>query len=174
MKGQTRFGVKGKLAPRYVGPYEILEKINSVTYRVALPPVMEHMHNVFHVSMFRGYLRDLLHVIEPNHVLLKDDYTYEERPMYIVNRRIKRLKNMEIPLVKVDWQNHGETYATWETEEDMMKRYPDFLPLDPMFFQKKEISVSVSVSFCELKALSASNRKIDLNYVLVEIFRILR
>ena len=137
MRGQTRFGVKGKLAPRYVGPYEILKKINSVTYRVALPPVMEHMHNVFHVSMLREYLRDPLHVIEPTHVLLKDDYTYEERPIQIVNRRIKRLRNKEIPLVKVDWKNHEGTYATWETEEDMMKRYPDLFPLDPMLFQNE-------------------------------------
>ncbi|XP_028078315.1 uncharacterized protein LOC114280183 [Camellia sinensis] len=86
MKGQTRFGVKGKLAPRYVGPYEILEKINPVAYRIALPLVMEHIHNVFHVSMLQDYLRDPLHVIEPIHVLLKDDYTYEEKPIQIVNR----------------------------------------------------------------------------------------
>ena len=81
MKGQTRFGVKDKLAPRYVGPYEVLEKINPVSYREALPPVMEHMHNVFHVSMLRKYLRDPLHIIAPTQVLLKDDYTYEERPI---------------------------------------------------------------------------------------------
>ncbi|XP_028116108.1 uncharacterized protein LOC114313878 [Camellia sinensis] len=134
MKGQTRFGVKGKLAPRYVGPYEVLEKI---TYRVALPPVMEHMHNVFHVSMLRDYLRDPLHVIEPTYVLLKDDYTYEERPIQIVNCRIKRLRNKEITLVKVDWQNHGGTYATWETEEDMMKRYSNLFPLDLMLLRNE-------------------------------------
>ncbi|XP_028095115.1 uncharacterized protein LOC114295122 [Camellia sinensis] len=93
MKGQTRFGVKGKLAPRYVRPYEILEKINSVTYRVALLPVIEHGHNIFNVSMLRDYLRDPLHVIEPTHMLLKDDYTYEEIPIQDVNRRIKRLRN---------------------------------------------------------------------------------
>ena len=132
MKGQTRIGDKRILAPRYVGPYEVLGKINSVSYRVALPPVIEHMHTVFHVSMLREYLRDPLHVIEPPHVLLKDDYTYEERPIQSVNRRIKKLRNKEIPLVKVDWQNHGGTYATWETEEAMMKRYPDLFPLDPM------------------------------------------
>ena len=75
MKVQTRFRVKGKLAPRYIGPYEVLEKINLVTYRVVLPPMMENMHNVFHVSMLRDYLRDPLHVIELTHVLLKEDYT---------------------------------------------------------------------------------------------------
>ncbi|XP_028118839.1 uncharacterized protein LOC114316387 [Camellia sinensis] len=136
MKGQTRFGVKGKLAPRYVEPYEVLEKINPVTYRVTLPTVMEHMHNVFHVSMLREYLRDLFHVIEPTHVLLKDDNTYEERPIQIVNCRIKRLRNKEIPLVKIDWQNHGGTYVTWEIEEDMMKRHLDLFPLDPVTSRK--------------------------------------
>ncbi|XP_028089087.1 uncharacterized protein LOC114289541 [Camellia sinensis] len=135
MKSQTQFGVKGKLALRYIGPYEIIEKINSMTYQVALPPAMENMHNVFHVSMLRDYLRDLLHVIELTHVLLKYDYTYEERPIQIVNERIKRLRNKEIPLVKVDWQNHRGTHVTWETEEYMMKIYPD-----PMFFQNKSNS----------------------------------
>ncbi|XP_028114315.1 uncharacterized protein LOC114312295 [Camellia sinensis] len=112
MEGQTRFRVKGKLALRYIGPYEILEKINSVTYRVVWPPIVEQMHNAFHISMLQDYLRDPLHMTEPTHVLLKDDFTYEERPIQIVNRRIKRLRNKDIPLVKVDWQNHGETYAT--------------------------------------------------------------
>ncbi|XP_028105023.1 uncharacterized protein LOC114304036 [Camellia sinensis] len=134
MKGQTRFGVKGKLAPRYIGPYEVIEKINLVTYQAPLPSVMEHMHSAFHVSMLRDYLRDPLHVMELTHVLLKDDFTYKERPIQIVNRRIKRLRNKEIPLVKVDWQNHGETYATYDMEEDMMKRYLDLFSLDLAFF----------------------------------------
>lgn len=70
------------------------------------------------------YLRDPLYVIESTHVLLKDDYTYKEQPTQIVNCQIKRLGNKEIPLVKVEWQQHGETYATKEREDDMMKRYP--------------------------------------------------
>mgnify|MGYP003702227233 CR=1 FL=1 len=86
------------------------------------------MHNVFHVSMLREYIRDPLHEIEPTHVLLKDDYTYEEWLIQIVNRRIKRLRNKGIPLVKVDWQNHEGTFPTWETEADMMKIYPELFP----------------------------------------------
>ena len=129
MQGQTRFGVKGTLAPRYVGPYEIIEKINPVAYLVALPHEMEHMHNVFHISMLRDYLWDPFHVIEPFRVVLSDDYTYEEQPIQVVNWRIKKLRNKEIPLVKVDWQNHGGVYATWEREDDMMKRYPELFPL---------------------------------------------
>ena len=98
------------------------------------------MHNVFYISMLREYLRDPFLVIEPTHVLLKDDFTYEERPIHIVNCWIERLMNKEIPLVKVDWKNHRETYATRETEEDMMKRYPDLFPLDPIFLQNESNS----------------------------------
>jgi len=64
MKGYTQFGNKGKLAPRYIGPFEVLEKITQVAYRIALPPEIEQVHNVFHISMLRGYARDLYHVID--------------------------------------------------------------------------------------------------------------
>ncbi|XP_028066693.1 uncharacterized protein LOC114269565 [Camellia sinensis] len=156
MKGQMRFRVKDKLAPKYVGLYEILEKINPVMYQVALPPIMEHMHNVFHISMLQEYLRDLFHVIEPTHMLLKDDFTYEERPIQIVNSQIKKLRNIEIPLVKVDWQNHGGTYATWEIEEDMMKRYPYLFPLDLAFFQNEHNSSLEDQTLLRLKTITTS------------------
>ena len=81
-----QLGFFGMVDPRYVGPYEILEKINPVTYQVALPPEMEHMHNVFHISMLRDYLQDPFHVIEPTHMLMSDDYSYKERPIQIVNQ----------------------------------------------------------------------------------------
>ncbi|XP_028123475.1 uncharacterized protein LOC114320598 [Camellia sinensis] len=136
MKSQTRFGTKGKLAPRYIEPYEIIEKINPVAYHVALPPDMEQIHNVFHVSILQDYLRDPLHVIEPTHVLLSNDYTYEERHIQIVNRPIKKLRNKDIPLVKVDWQNRSGIYATWKRKDDMKKRYLELFSLTPMFFSE--------------------------------------
>ena len=95
------------------------------------------MHNVFHISMLRNYLRDPFHVIEPTCVVLSNDYTYEERPIQVVNQRIKKLRNKEILLVKVDWQTHGGTYATWERENDKLKSYPELFPLDPVFFQNE-------------------------------------
>ncbi|XP_028121771.1 uncharacterized protein LOC114318995 [Camellia sinensis] len=149
MKRQTRCRTNGKLAARYIGPYEIIEKINPVAYRVALPPDMKHVHNVFHVSILRGYLRDHFHVIEPTHVLLSDDYTYEELPIQIVNRRIKKSRNKDISLVKVDWPNHGGIYATWEREDDMKKRYPELFPLGPVFFIEEgyELNLSESVTY---------------------------
>ncbi|KAF5934507.1 hypothetical protein HYC85_030678 [Camellia sinensis] len=95
---------------------------------------------------------DPLHVIEPTHVLLKDDYTYEEWPIQIGNRRIKRLRNKEIPLVKVDWQNHGGTYATWEIEEDMMKKYLDLFPLDPVFLQMEGANLEIPEFYFSARA----------------------
>ncbi|GMP64879.1 hypothetical protein CsSME_00025933 [Camellia sinensis var. sinensis] len=95
--------------------------------------------------MLRDYLRDPFHVIEPTRVVLSDDYTYEERPIQIVNRRIKKLRNKEIPLVKVDWKNHGDIYATWEREDDMMKRYPELFPLDPVFFQNEALKANLEI-----------------------------
>ena len=87
--------------------------------------------------MLREYLRDPFHVIEPTRVVLSDDYTYEERPIQIVNRQNKKLRNKEILLVKVDWQNHGSVYATWKREDDMSKRYPELFPLNHVFFQNE-------------------------------------
>ncbi|XP_028078637.1 uncharacterized protein LOC114280459 [Camellia sinensis] len=137
MKGHTHFGAKGKLAPRYIGPYKIIEKLSPVAYRVALPPTMEHMHNIFHVSMLRESLLDPQQVIELTQILVSDDYIYEERPIQVVSRHIKKLRNKEIPLVRVDWQNHSGLYATWEREADIQEKYPKLFPLDSILFTKE-------------------------------------
>ena len=85
MKGVSRFGKKGKLAPRYIGPFEILERINPVAYRLALPPDLSQVHNVFHVSMLRKYTRDPLHVIDHSEITVNEDLGYEEKPMRIID-----------------------------------------------------------------------------------------
>ena len=64
MKNVMRFGKKGKLSPRYVGPFEVLVKVGALEYRVALPPKLEKIHNVFHVSSIRKYVYDASHVVE--------------------------------------------------------------------------------------------------------------
>ncbi|XP_028067244.1 uncharacterized protein LOC114270049 [Camellia sinensis] len=81
MKGHPRFGKKGKLKPRYVGPFQILENVGSVAYRVALPSSISQVHNVFHVSMLRGDLPDPSHVIDYHQIVLDDKLTYEEKPI---------------------------------------------------------------------------------------------
>ena len=120
-----RFGRKGKLAPRYIGPYEVLEKVGKVAYRLALPASMDRIHNVFHVSLLRKYVSDPSHILQANEVELKDELIYEEHPVHILDRRIKELRNKKVPLVKILWRNHNVEEATWEVEQDMKERYPD-------------------------------------------------
>ncbi|XP_028093727.1 uncharacterized protein LOC114293798 [Camellia sinensis] len=85
IKGHTRFGKKGKLSPRYIEPFQILERLGPVACRTALPPGMEQVHNAFHVSMLRGYLRDPSQVIDYYEVVLDDDMAYEEKPLRILD-----------------------------------------------------------------------------------------
>ena len=103
MKGMMRFGKKGKLSPRYIGPFEILEKIGKVAYKLVLPPELSSMHNVFHVSMLRKYILDPSHVLEHEPIEVHEDLSYEEQPMQILDRKDKTLCNKVIPLVKVLW-----------------------------------------------------------------------
>ncbi|KAJ8768423.1 hypothetical protein K2173_021576 [Erythroxylum novogranatense] len=92
-KGVLRFGKKGKLSPRYVGPYEILERIGPLAYRLALPPELSHIHDVFHVSMLRRYRSDPSHVIQVTEVQLRDNLSYEEIPVEILDTKEKVLVN---------------------------------------------------------------------------------
>ena len=123
-KGVLRFGKKGKLSPRYMGPYEIVERIGEVAYRLRLPPELARIHDVFHVFMLRKYIADPSHVLRDQPVELKEDLTYEERPVQIVDRKDQVLRNKVIPLVKVLWMNHGREEATWEREDQMQTQYP--------------------------------------------------
>ncbi|XXG82457.1 hypothetical protein AAC387_Pa10g0403 [Persea americana] len=123
-KGVMRFGNKGKLSPRFVGPFEILERIGDMAYRLALPPQLVDVHDVFHVSMLRKYEPDPSHVLSFEELTLEKNLTYEEIPMQILDRQEKVLRNKRINLVKVLWRNHSMEEATWESEEDMKQQYP--------------------------------------------------
>jgi len=124
-KGVKRFGVKGKLAPKYIGPYEILERIGEVAYRLALPPDLSRVHNVFHVSQLRRYRSDPSHVITPDQFSIEPDLIYSERPVKILDRKEKKLRHKSIPLVKVLWRGQKFEEATWETEESMKLKHPE-------------------------------------------------
>ncbi|XP_028071252.1 uncharacterized protein LOC114273648 [Camellia sinensis] len=93
IKGHPRFRKKSKLTHRYVGPFQVLEKVGSVGYRVALPPSLSQVHNVFHVSMLRSYLPDPSHVIDYHQIVLDDKLTYEEKPIRIMDQQVKQLQN---------------------------------------------------------------------------------
>ncbi|XP_058000799.1 uncharacterized protein LOC131179100 [Hevea brasiliensis] len=100
-KGVIRFGKRGKLSPRFIGPYEIIERIRPVAYCFALPPKLSQIHDIFHVSMLRRYKSDPSHVLQKQPIELREDLTYEEKPVEIINREEKVLRNKFIPLVKV-------------------------------------------------------------------------
>ena len=124
LKGVMRFGKKGKLSPRYTGPFEIIERVGKVAYRLALPPELASMHDVFHVSMLKKYIHDPSHVLHQEPVEVNTDLTYEEKPVQILDREEKVLRNRTIPMVKVLWRNHKVEEATWEIESEMRKNYP--------------------------------------------------
>ncbi|KAL5576744.1 hypothetical protein UlMin_018443 [Ulmus minor] len=124
MKGVMRFGKKGKLSLRYIRPFEILERIGKVAYKLALPLEFSAVHNVFHVSMLRKYILDPSHVLESEPIEVREDLTYEEQPVQILNRKDKTLHNKVISLVKILWRNHKVEKITWEREGEMKIKYP--------------------------------------------------
>ncbi|GFS36766.1 hypothetical protein Acr_00g0047920 [Actinidia rufa] len=122
-KGINHFGKRGKLKPRYIGPFEILQRIGTVAYRIALPPELSHVHDVFHVSMLRKYIHDPAHVIHHYPLDMRKDLSYVETPIEIVDRRDQVLRNKVIPLVRVVWRNHSYEESTWEREDEIRERY---------------------------------------------------
>ena len=120
-----RFGKERKLSPRYVGPFEILNKVRKVAYRVALSPSLATMHNVFHVSMLRRYVSDPSHVINYDGLQIEGDLSFEEKPVQILDRKEKELRNKKVSLVKVLWRSKFVEEQTWELEDEMRKKYPE-------------------------------------------------
>ena len=101
MKGVQRFGLKGKLSPRYISPFEVTERVGSVAYRLRLPESMAQVHDVFHVSTLRKCLADPSQVTIVEAIPVQQDLTYEEMPVQILDRKEKVLRNKTVPLVKV-------------------------------------------------------------------------
>ena len=100
-KGVVRFGKRGKLNPRYIGPFEIVDGIGPVAYRLDLPEEFSRVHNVFHISMLCKYIQDSSHVLETPEIELRDDLSYEEQPVQILGREEKEICNKTVSLVKV-------------------------------------------------------------------------
>jgi len=123
-RGVIRFGNRGKLSPRFIGPFEILERVGAVAYRLALPPSLDGVHDVFHVSQLRRCIRDDSHVVDHSELKLRPDLSYTERPMVILDWTTKELKKQTIPLVLVSWGNRPPGEATWEREDVIRDSYP--------------------------------------------------
>ncbi|XP_074283677.1 uncharacterized protein LOC141608213 [Silene latifolia] len=124
MKGVMQFGKRGKLSQNYIGPYEILDRVGEVAYRLALPPALAKVHNIFPVSQLRKYVSDLTHVLAGETVEMDDNLSYEEVAKEILDRKVRKTRNSEISLVKVLGSNHNIEEATWEVEAEMREKYP--------------------------------------------------
>ena len=126
-KGIRRFGIKGKLSPHYIGPFEILERIGVVAYRLALPPSLDKVHNVFHVSMLRKCLSDPDQLVELQPLQVEKDLSYAEHPIKILDVQTKQLRNRTLTFLEIQWSRHSEQEATWELQSDMKKFFPYIL-----------------------------------------------
>ncbi|GKA21206.1 putative nucleotidyltransferase, ribonuclease H [Tanacetum coccineum] len=125
-RGVRHFGLKGKLSPRFIGPFEILDRVGEVSYRLALPSQLSHVHNVFHVSLLRGYNYHPYHIVQYPFDKIREDLSFAEEPEAILDRQERVMRKKTIPLVKVLWKNHPVREAIWENEEMMRTDYPHF------------------------------------------------
>ena len=107
-----RFGKREKLSPRYIGPFEVLERVNAVAYRLVLPPSLSSVHEVFQVSMLRKYTPDPTHIVDWGELVVDADGTFEEGLVRIMDSREQVLHAKTVKLVKVLWQHRGVKKAT--------------------------------------------------------------
>jgi hypothetical protein len=128
MRGTHRFRVKGKLAPRYVGPFKIISRKGEVAYQLELPPQLVDVHNVFHVSQVKKYLRVPEEQLPMEEVDLGGDLTYSERPIKILDSVERVTCSKVIKMCKVQWSHHTEDEATWEHEEELRANYLELFP----------------------------------------------
>ncbi|WMV08267.1 hypothetical protein MTR67_001652 [Solanum verrucosum] len=124
MKGVMRFGKKGKLSPHYIRPYKIIRRIGQVAYDLKLPQELPTIHPVFHVSMLQKYIGDLSHITPIEDVQVTGDLIYEEVPIAILDRQVRKLRNKEIASHKVLWRNQQVEEVTWEAEQAIKSKYP--------------------------------------------------
>ncbi|GKF96151.1 hypothetical protein Tco_0288886, partial [Tanacetum coccineum] len=123
-KGVVRFGKRGKLNPRYVGPFKVLENVGEVAYKLELPKELSRVHNMFHVSNLKKCHADEPLAVSLDGLNLDDKLHFFEEPIEIVGREVKRLKRSRIPLVKVRWNSKRGPEFTWEREDQFKKKYP--------------------------------------------------
>ncbi|GKC63897.1 hypothetical protein Tco_1096495 [Tanacetum coccineum] len=123
-KGVMRFGKRGKLNPRYIGPFRIIERIGPVAYRLELPQELSRVHNVFHVCNLKKCLSDDTLVIPLEEIQLNDKRNFVEEPVEIMDREVKQLKRSRIPIVKVRWNARRGPEYTWEREDQFREKYP--------------------------------------------------
>jgi hypothetical protein len=127
VNGMKRFGVKGKLAPRYIGPFPILKKYGTVAYKLDLPLSLAGLHDIFHVSQLKKCLKALMDVVLPKVTSLEVDLSYPEHPIKVLDQKDRVMRRKTIKFFKIQWSNHSEEEGTWESEDFLCSRHPDFV-----------------------------------------------
>ncbi|GKV43022.1 hypothetical protein SLEP1_g50364 [Rubroshorea leprosula] len=122
-RGVPRFGIRGKLSSSYIGPYPILERIGEVAYRLELLGNLASVHDVFHMSLLRKYVPDPSHIINPESIQLREDLTYDEHSIRILDFKERIMRRRTIRFVKVLWDNHSVEEVTWELESKMRQEH---------------------------------------------------
>jgi hypothetical protein len=128
MKGVHHFGMKGKLTPRYIGPYPIIDKYGLLSYQVDLPSKLSGVHNVFHVSQLKRCTKPPTDVVVEDTIPLELDFTYKAYLIKILDQQNQVTRNKTTRFYKVQWNDHSEDEATWECEDFLQSNYPEFLP----------------------------------------------
>ena len=131
-----RFGVKGKLAPRIVGPYRVLEQMGEVSNKLELPEGLSGVHDVFHISQLKKCHAEMAEIplrdtIPLEAIQLDSDLTYEEKPVKILEIASRVTRNKVIKFCKVQWSHHIEDEATWEREDDLLRDHPHLFSIQP-------------------------------------------
>ncbi|XP_021979132.1 uncharacterized protein LOC110875242 [Helianthus annuus] len=130
-KGVARFGKQGKLSPRYIGTYEILEKIGNVAYKLKLPESLSNIHDTFHVSKLKKRLSDESLIIPPEEIHVDDKLHFIEEPVEVLDSKIYKTRRSRIKLIKVRWNSKRGPEFTWERKDEIKKKYPHFFKKVP-------------------------------------------
>jgi hypothetical protein len=125
-RGIQRFDVKGKLAPRYIEPFEILEICGPVAYHLQLPFQLAAVHNIFHVSQLRKCVKIPTEIIDSQAIEIEPNLTYTEHPLRVLDTKERSTRRETIRMFKIQWNHHTKEEATWETKTYLQHNFPDF------------------------------------------------
>jgi hypothetical protein len=128
LKGVHHFGIKGRLASRYIGLYPIINMYGPMSYQVELQVKLSGVHNVFHVSKLKRCLKPLADIVIEDTIPLEPDLTYKVYPIKVLDQQDRVTHNKTTQFYKIQWNDHSKDEATWEQEEFLQFNYPEFLP----------------------------------------------